>query len=57
MKKLNLKKLQEEEAKEQYNVKISNRYAALEDLDAVVNMNTRGYLQFPALVLPSVQQL
>jgi hypothetical protein len=36
----NLKKLNEEEGKEQYYVEISNRFAALEDLDAEVEINS-----------------
>jgi hypothetical protein len=35
----NLKKLKEVEGKEQYCVKISNRYAALENLDTEVHVN------------------
>jgi hypothetical protein len=34
MERLNLKKLNEVEGKEQYRVEVSNRFAALEDLDA-----------------------
>jgi hypothetical protein len=34
MERLNLKKLNEVEGKEQYRDKVSNRFAALEDLDA-----------------------
>jgi hypothetical protein len=36
----NLKKLNEVEGKEKYRVEVSNRFAALEDLDAVVEINT-----------------
>jgi hypothetical protein len=36
----NLKKLNEVEGKEQYRVEISNRFAALEDLDAEVEINS-----------------
>jgi uncharacterized metal-binding protein YceD (DUF177 family) len=39
MEKLNHKKLNEVEAKEQYEVEISNRFAALENLDTKVNIN------------------
>jgi hypothetical protein len=34
----NLKKLNEVQGKEQYNVEISNRFAALENLDAEVDI-------------------
>jgi hypothetical protein len=40
MKRLNLKKLNEVEAKEQHCVEVSSRFAALEDLDAEVNINS-----------------
>jgi hypothetical protein len=36
MEKFNLNKLKEVEVKEQYQVEISNRFAALEDLDTEV---------------------
>jgi hypothetical protein len=36
----NLKKLNEVECKEQYHVEVSNRFAALEDLDAEVEINS-----------------
>jgi hypothetical protein len=36
----NLKKLNEIEGKEQYRVEVSNRFAALEDLDAEVKINS-----------------
>jgi hypothetical protein len=39
MQRLNLKKLNEVEGKEQYNVEISNRFAALENSDAEVDIN------------------
>jgi hypothetical protein len=39
MERFSLKKLNEVEGKEQYCVEISNRYAALENLDAEVNVN------------------
>jgi hypothetical protein len=35
--KFNLKTLKEVEGKEQFRVEVSNRFAALEDLDAEVN--------------------
>jgi hypothetical protein len=38
----NLKKLNELEGKEQFRVEISNRFAALEDLDAEVEINSTG---------------
>jgi hypothetical protein len=38
--KFNLKKLNEVEGKEQYRVEVSNRFAALEDLNAEVEMNS-----------------
>jgi hypothetical protein len=40
MERLNLKKLNEVECKEKYHVEVSNRFAALEDLDAKVEINT-----------------
>jgi hypothetical protein len=39
MEEFNLKKLKEVEGKEQYRVKISDRFAALENLDAEVDFN------------------
>jgi hypothetical protein len=36
----NLKKLNEVEGKEQFCVEVSNRFAALEDLDAEVEINS-----------------
>jgi hypothetical protein len=40
MERFNLKKLNEVEGKEQYRVEVSNRFAALEDLDAGVEINS-----------------
>jgi hypothetical protein len=40
MEKLNLKKLNEVECKEKYHVEVSNRLAALEDLDTEVEINS-----------------
>jgi hypothetical protein len=40
MERFNLKKLNEVEGKEKYRVEDSNRFAALEDLDAEVVINT-----------------
>jgi hypothetical protein len=40
MERFNLMKLNEVEGKEQYHVEISNRFAALEDLDAEVEINS-----------------
>jgi hypothetical protein len=40
MRKFNLKKLNEVDFKEQYRVEVSNRFAALEDLDAEVEINS-----------------
>jgi hypothetical protein len=40
MERFNLKKLNEVGAKEQFHVEISNRFAALEDLDAEVEINS-----------------
>jgi hypothetical protein len=40
MERFNLKKLNEVEGKEKYRVEVSNRFAALEDLDAKVEINT-----------------
>jgi hypothetical protein len=39
MERFNLRKLNEVEGKEQYRVEISNRFAALENLDTEVNIN------------------
>jgi hypothetical protein len=39
MERFHLKKLNEVEGKEKYHVEISNRFAALEDLDAEVEIN------------------
>jgi hypothetical protein len=36
----NLKKLNDVEGKEQYRVEVSNKFAALEDLDAEVEINS-----------------
>jgi hypothetical protein len=38
--KFNIKKLNEVEGKEQFRVEVSNRFAALEDLDAEVEINS-----------------
>jgi hypothetical protein len=40
MERFNLKKLNEVEGKEQYCVEVSNRFAALEDLDTEVEINS-----------------
>jgi hypothetical protein len=40
MERFNLKKLNERESKEQYHVEVSNRFAAVEDLDAEVEINS-----------------
>jgi hypothetical protein len=40
MERFNLKKLNEVEGKEQFRVEVSNRFAALEDLDAEVDINS-----------------
>jgi hypothetical protein len=40
MERFNLKKLNEVEGKEQYRVEISNRFAALENSDTEVDINT-----------------
>jgi hypothetical protein len=40
MEKLNLNTINEGEAKEKYNVEVSNRFAALEDVDAEVEINS-----------------
>jgi hypothetical protein len=42
MERFNLKKLNWVEAKEKYHVKVSNRFAALEDLTTVVEINSAG---------------
>jgi hypothetical protein len=40
MERFNLKKLNDVEGKEKYRVEVSNRFPALEDLDAEVDINT-----------------
>jgi hypothetical protein len=40
MERFNLKKLNEVQGKEQFCVEVSNRFAALEDLDAEVEINS-----------------
>jgi hypothetical protein len=40
MERFNLKKLNEVEGKEQFRVEVSNRFAALQDLDAEVEINS-----------------
>jgi hypothetical protein len=40
MERFNLKKLNEVEGKEQFHVEVSNRFAALEDLDTGVEINS-----------------
>jgi hypothetical protein len=40
MEMFNLKKLHEVEGKEKYHVRVSNRFAALQDLDSEVEINT-----------------
>jgi hypothetical protein len=40
LERFNLKKLNEVEGKEKYRVEVSNRFAAIEDLDAEVEINT-----------------
>jgi hypothetical protein len=40
MERFNFKKSNEVEGKEKYHVEVSNRFAALEDLDAMVEINT-----------------
>jgi hypothetical protein len=40
MERFNLKKLNEVEGKEQYHVEVSNRFAALEDLDTEVEIKS-----------------
>jgi hypothetical protein len=40
MKLFNLKKLNDVEGKEQFHVEVSNRFAALEDLDTEVEINS-----------------
>jgi hypothetical protein len=40
MERFNFKKLNKLEGKEKYRVEVSNRFAALEDLDAEVEINT-----------------
>jgi hypothetical protein len=48
MERLNLKKLSEVEGKEQYRVEISNRFIALENLDAEVNIIETEKTKFQA---------
>jgi hypothetical protein len=40
MERFNLEKLNDVEGKEQFRVEVSNRFAALEDLDAEVEINS-----------------
>jgi hypothetical protein len=40
MKRFNLKKLNEVEGKDKYRIEVSNRFAALEDLDAEVEIES-----------------
>jgi hypothetical protein len=40
MERFNLKKLNEVEGKEKYHIEVSNWFAALDDLDAEVEINT-----------------
>jgi hypothetical protein len=40
MERFNLKKLNEVEFTEKFRVEVSHRFAALEDLDAVIEINT-----------------
>jgi hypothetical protein len=40
MERFNLKKLNEVEGKEKYHIEVSQRFAALEDLDAEVELNS-----------------
>jgi hypothetical protein len=40
MERFNLKKLNDVEVKEQFRVEVSNRFAALEDLDSEVEINS-----------------
>jgi hypothetical protein len=40
MERFNLKKLNEVKGKEKYHIEVSNRFAALEDLDTEVEINT-----------------
>jgi hypothetical protein len=40
MERFNLEKLKEVKGKEQFRVEVSNRFAALEDLDAEVDINS-----------------
>jgi hypothetical protein len=42
MKRFNLKKLNDVECKEQFRVEVSNRFAALDDLDAEAEINSAG---------------
>jgi hypothetical protein len=44
MERFNLKKLKKVECKKQYSVEASNRFAALEDYDAEVEINVPGKL-------------
>jgi hypothetical protein len=57
MERFNLKKLNEVEGKEQFRVEVSNRFAALEDLDAEVEINSawemiRGNIKISAKESP-----
>jgi hypothetical protein len=53
MERFNLKKLNDVESKEQFRVEVSNRFAALEDLDTEVEINStwetiREYIKISA---------
>jgi hypothetical protein len=57
MERFNLNKLNDVEAKEQYCVEIESRFAALKNLDAVVDINSAGKLssESESLYEPKIQ--
>jgi hypothetical protein len=57
MEKFNLKKLNEVEGKEEYRVEVSNRFAALEDLDTEVEINTIWETIRENIKIPAKQSL
>jgi hypothetical protein len=55
MERFNLKKLNEVEGKEQYHVEVWNRFVALEDLDAEVEINS-AWETFPENIKISAKE-
>jgi hypothetical protein len=46
MERFSLKKLNKVEGKEQYHIEVSNRFAALENLDSEVDVLTKDYQNY-----------